>query len=137
MSSQSQEAAPQDYILAQGTKEYLKYLSEQDADSIRDVAINFPISQSTDVIFANLTDRKKYNIATYDLGMSLLTQKARLPRNLKTQSQYWLAKSLVDVRLTRSIGSERDRVLASTMRQEQITTQQARPASGIRRLLRI
>ena len=125
-------------ILVTPTKDLLAYLSEQDHDSIREIVREFPMSQSKDIIFANLSDEKKYRSILHDVNMALITQKARLPRSLKTQSDFFTAKALVQLRATRAIGPSRDRVLAATQRTETVMSEApTRPRTGIRRILHL
>ena len=122
-------------IAVSNTKDVLQYLTEHDHDSIRDIVRAFPLSQSKDLVFANLTDEKKYKTILHDASVALITQKARLPRTLKTQSEYWTAKTLIQLRATRAQGPQRDRVLASTQRTETTNVSEvpARPRTGVRR----
>ena len=120
------------------TKDLLAYMSEQEQDTIRAIVNEFPLAQSKDIIFANLTDEAKYKGNLHDINMALLTQKARLPRTLKTQSDYWTAKSLIQLRATRAIGNNRDRILAGTQRSETVVSEMpSKPRTGIRRIIHL
>jgi len=120
------------------TRDLLAYLSEQEQDVFRGIVNEFPLAQSKDIIFANLTDEKKYKSLIHDVNIALLTQKARLPRTLKIQADYWTAKALVELRATRAIGNNRDRILAGTQRSETVVSElNQKPKSGIRRILHL
>jgi len=124
-------------LIGAGTKEVLEYLSEHNHDAILEIVRDFPLAQSKDIIFANLSDKREYKAAIHDLNMALITQKARLPRTLKTQAEYRTAVALIRLRATRAIGPERDRVLAATARSEMLQHEIPKPKTGIRRLIHV
>lgn len=125
------------------SKEYIKYLSEHKDDNIAPIIKKFPLINSKELVFANLNDRRQRLALSHDMQIALLYQRAQNTRDLDTMEDYWMAKVLLDARITRSQGEYRDRILAASNIVENRTKpidveeSKTRTRSALRRLFSI
>ena len=95
------------------SKEYIKYLTEQKDDLSKKIINEFPLTNSKELVFANLSDKRQRLAIMHDVNIALLYERAKYPRDIEIMDDYWKAKILVEARITRSQGEYRDRILAS------------------------
>ena len=95
-------------------KDVLEHLTHQIGDSMDRIRREFPLVESTNLIYTHIPDVRTFNIIWHDSAYGLLCCKNRLPRTQQVQADYALARVFVYTSLLRALGPEYERKLVNT-----------------------